>query len=84
MNGWPNPAPFPCPVCGENSRVFDIGQPKKLVENWRRRECQNGHKFTTREILDVDCKPKRTLKATKTTLDRTIAKLQSLRASLPG
>lgn len=78
------PSPFPCPKCGAKTRVYDIRQPKKVAENWRRRECQNGHKFTTREILEADCKTQKTLDGAKTMLDRTILKLQSLRASMPG
>ena len=47
---------FDCPECGSASRVNDVRyQQKQSVDNiHRRRICENGHLFSTSEILHAD------------------------------
>lgn len=70
-------APFNCPNCGAKTRVYDVRQLKKNDENWRRRECENGHKFSTYEIVDADYKKLRSVQSAKNTLQNIIKKIEA-------
>lgn len=47
-----------CPKCGsDESSVFD-SRPNAAGRIWRRRECPNGHRYTTHEaVVGVDDEP---------------------------
>jgi transcriptional regulator NrdR family protein len=50
-----------CPNCGAWSSVKEIRSDKAKTMYRRRRECANGHKFTTEEkivVSEVKCKEK--------------------------
>lgn len=43
-----------CPQCGKWSKVIETRQRKAGAELSRRRECGNGHRFSTMESVKAD------------------------------
>ncbi len=44
---------IPCPFCGSTYSAVCDSRPDDEGRIRRRRECRNGHRFTTREAVDL-------------------------------
>lgn len=74
-----NTSPFPCPQCQSKSKIVDVRFGDYTHTVRRRRECAEGHRFSTVEVTGNDYAHMKNCQSSKRSLEAAITCLQKLR-----